>query len=119
MTLMEMCRRNTGSEEVRRQKGRREIHSRLNSMSPRQRQRCQRGFDFSLEEPGRSESPGFYRKTHHCPEMIPSSEHKQQISHDWREAEGSRVFTLTLVPPFYHLGNLGVYYGAPSVKLNV
>ena len=42
---------------------------------------CQRGFDLSLEEPGRSESLGFYNKMHHYPEIIPSSEYRQQISY--------------------------------------
>lgn len=74
--------------EVRRQQGQeserereRDIYCRLNSVSLQQLWLCQRGFDLSLEEQGCSESLGFYNKMHHYPEIIPSSECRQQISY--------------------------------------
>lgn len=70
--------RRWGDSRARRE---REMYCRLNSVSLQLLWLCQHGFDLSLEEPGCSESLGFYNEMHHYPGIVPSSEYGRPISY--------------------------------------
>lgn len=93
-SLMDSCQ-SWGGEETA------EIYCRLNSASLQQL--AQRGFDLSLEDPGCSESLGFYNKMHHYAGIIPSSEYGQQMSYCLGDAVSISALPLysNVVPQLY------------------